>query len=75
MGEKRPEQEKGPSRPATATYKNVRDLLGSFGSEAPWRIIESLADELDHFGVVRIEDFVAALGDIAHELRKGAGRG
>ena len=59
------------SRPAYAAYANVRDLLGSYGTEAPWAVIARLASELDDGGRITMADFVAALGDVAKEVRRG----
>ena len=60
------------SRPAYTALKNVTDLLGSYDGAA-WRaaVLSRLASELDSGGRLGTADFIAALADIAKEVRHG----
>lgn len=61
-------------RVSAAACRDVRDLLGSFGAEAPWSILERLADELDESEGITAADFVDIVIDCTCALRKGVRR-
>lgn len=58
--------------PAYRALQNVADLLGGYDGAA-WRqaVLSRIAVELDDGGKLTTADFVAILGDIAKEVRRG----